>query len=490
MTSILLRNGYVVTVDPDRRVFPNGYVRVDGEWIASVGPMDRLAPAVGDEVDEVLDVGGKLVIPGLINLHDHHFASLFKGFDEGEEMEPWLVSHVIPISLALTPGDLRIAAYISSLEMLRYGVTCSVNHLVSVNDADSFAGMARAGQEVGVRQILAKEVRGTPDPPFSTDYPAYPHIRSLDEEFALAEEIVRQWHGKDGVVHVGLATETGAFYMLNNTTSAETIHRSLALADKYDLRMSNHAGCGSPSRTIPQFTAIAGGGEIDYLRRLEALSPRWLFVHDQWFDDRELDLIAEAGASMAVCTSSGAFRVVGIAPLRKMLARGINVGLGTDGAWSAGSLDVVQQMRITALVHNALNADPTLVTAERAIEMATVNAAAAVGLQDEIGSLEVGKRADISVFDVTHPPVNGWHRPVSSLVFSATGADAHTVLVNGRVQLLDGQPAFSDEAAVHEEARAIARTQLEKTNLTDYPDTLWRTPKPVTDPDRASTVAG
>ena len=300
---------------------------------------------------------------------------------------------------------------------------------------------------------------------------------------------MRHWHGKDGLVHVGLATETGAFYMLNNTTSTETIHRSLALADKYDLRISNHSGCGSPSRTIPQFAALTGAGEIEYLQRLEALSPKWLFVHDQWLADRELDLIAETVGSMAVCTSSGAFRAVGIAPLRKILARGINVGLGTDGAYSAGSLDVVQQMRITALVHNALNADPTLVTAERAIEMATVNATAAVGLQDEIGSLKVGKRADITVFDVTHPPVNGWHRPVSSLVFSATGADAHTVLVNGRVQLLNGQPAFSDETAVLEEGRAIARTLLEKTNLTDYPDTPWRTPKPVTGPDRASSPA-
>jgi 5-methylthioadenosine/S-adenosylhomocysteine deaminase len=489
MTSILLRHGYVVTVDKDRRVFPDGYVHIDGERIAAIGPMDQLAPTVADEVDEVLDVGGKLVIPGLINLHDHHWASLFKGFDEGEAMEPWLVSHVIPISMALTPGDLRIASYVSALEMLRYGVTCSVNHLANINDADSYAGMARAGQEVGVRQVLAKEVRGTPDPPFSTDYPAYPHVRSLDEEFALAEEIVRHWHGKDGVVHVGLATETGAFYMLNNTTSTETIHRSLALADKYDLRISNHAGCGSPARTIPQFTEITGGGEIEYLQRLDAMSPRWLFIHNQWHTDRELDLIAETGASLALCTSSGAFRVVGIAPLRKILARDINVGFGTDGAYSAGSLDVVQQMRITALVHNALNADPTLITAERAIEMATINAAAAVGLQDQIGSLEAGKRADITVFDVTHPPVNGWHRPVSSLVFSATGADAHTVLVNGQVRLLNGQPAFSDEAAVHEEGRAIARTLLEKTNLTDYPDTPWRTPKPITDPDRATTPA-
>jgi 5-methylthioadenosine/S-adenosylhomocysteine deaminase len=121
--------------------------------------------------------------------------------------------------------------------------------------------------------------------------------------------------------------------------------------------------------------------------------------------------------------------------------------------------------------------------------MATVNAAAAVGLRDQIGSLEAGKRADITVFDVSHPPVNGWHRPVSSLVFSATGADADTVLVNGQVQLLNGQPAFSDEAAVLEDARAIARTLLEKTNLTDYPDTPWRTPKPVTGPGRSPTPA-
>lgn len=489
MTSILLRNGYVVTVDPDRRVFPDGYVHVVGERIAAVGPMDQLAQAVAAGADEVLDLGGKLVIPGLINLHDHHWASLFKGFDEGEEMEPWLVSHVVPIVLSLTPRDLRVAAYLSSLEMLRYGVTCSVNHLANVNDADSFAGMARAGQEVGVRQILAKEVRGTPDPPFSPDYPAYPHIRSLEEEFALAEEIVRRWHGHGGVVHVELATETGAFYMMNNATSTATIHRSLALADQYDLRISNHVGAGSPSGSIQQFADLTGGGDIDYLQRLQALSPRWLFVHDVLLSDRELDLIAEIGASLALCTSSGAFRAVGFAPLRKILARGINVGLGTDGAYSAGSLDVVQQMRITALVHNALNADPTLVTAERAIEMATVNAAAAVGLQGEIGSLEAGKRADISVFDVTHPPVNGWHRPVSALVFSATGTDAHTVLVNGQVVLRDRQLRFADETEVLKEAQAAARALLKKTNLTSYVDTSWQAPKPVTSTDRTSTLA-
>jgi 5-methylthioadenosine/S-adenosylhomocysteine deaminase len=270
MTSILLRNGYVVTVDPDRRVFPNGYVHVIGERIAAVGPMDQLAPAVADEVDEVLDVGGKLVIPGLINLHDHHWASLFKGFDEGEEMEPWLVSHVIPIAMSLTPGELRIASYVSSLEMLRYGVTCSVNHLANVNDADSYAGMAGAGQEVGVRQVLAKEVRGTPNPPFSTDYPAYPHIRSLDEEFALAEEIVRQWHGKDGVVHVGLATETGAFYML----AIPPAPRPFTAAWPWPTNMT----CGSattpaaahrrePSRNSPKSQAPAKSTTSSALRR-------------------------------------------------------------------------------------------------------------------------------------------------------------------------------------------------------------------------------
>lgn len=100
-----------------------------------------------------------------------------------------------------------------------------------------------------------------------------------------------------------------------------------------------------------------------------------------------------------------------------------------------------------------------------------------------------GKRADITVFDVTHPPVNGWHRPVSSLVFCATGADAHTVLVNGQVVLRDRRPGFTDETAVLEQGRAIARTLLEKTNLTDYPDAPWRTPKPVTDPETTIAIA-
>jgi 5-methylthioadenosine/S-adenosylhomocysteine deaminase len=165
---------------------------------------------------------------------------------------------------------------------------------------------------------------------------------------------------------------------------------------------------------------------------------------------------------------------------------GSNVGLGTDGAYSAGSLDIVTQMRVTAFIENVVNADLTLVTAERAIATATVNAAAAVGLQDQIGSLEVSKRADFSMFDVTGPPIKGWHRPISSLVFSATGADAHDVLVNEQVVLRDRQPTFADETAVLDQARGIARAVLEKSSLTGYADTLWRTPNQVTGPDRAS----
>lgn len=156
MTSILVRNGYVVTVDPDRRVFPDGYVHVVGERIAAVGPMDQLAQAVVAGADEVIDLGGKLVVPGLINLHDHHWASLFEGFDQGKEMEPWLVSHVVPIALSLTPRDPRVAAYLSCLEMLRYVVTCSVNHLSNVNDAESFAWMADAGHEAGIRSAQGR----------------------------------------------------------------------------------------------------------------------------------------------------------------------------------------------------------------------------------------------------------------------------------------------------------------------------------------------
>src|SRR4029079_7493019 len=165
----------------------------------------------------------------------------------------------------------------------------------------------------------------------------------------------------------------------------------------------------------------------------------WALIHSLHLKDREIEHIARAGASVISNPVSNAYSCDGIAPLKQMFAAGVNVGLGTDGAYVNCSVDMVEQMKFAALIQNVTHFDPTLVTAERAIEMATINCARAMGLDHLIGSLEVGKRADLVAFDFKRAHVTVPNRPIGALVFSAHGTDVDTVVINGEFRLRDGE---------------------------------------------------
>ena len=292
--------------------------------------------------------------------------------------------------------------------------------------------------EVGIRQVVTKELRQTPSPPFSSSYPAPPHLRSSEEEIVLAEEIISRWENKGGVIDMGLAIETGANWMLHNATSDEMIREGVALAQRRNLKITNHCSAGTPGLSIKEFEQHTGGGDVDYLVRLGALVENWVLIHSLHLKDREIDHVARAGAG-GRCPVSNAYSCDGIAPLRSMFEAGIEVGLGTDGTYVNCSPDMVEQMKFAALIQNVTHFDPTFISAERAIEMATINTARAIGLGDVVGSLEVGKRADIAVFDLAGAHTTVANRPVGALVFSAHGTDVDTVLINGEIRLRSGQ---------------------------------------------------
>jgi 5-methylthioadenosine/S-adenosylhomocysteine deaminase len=470
--SILLEHGYIVTVDRERRVIPDGWIHVDGERIAGIGAHGSdPVPAA----DERLDLGGMLAMPGLINGHNHHWASLFKNTGEGLLLEEWLDQVTHPLMSALSPEDLRIGAYLGAIEQLRTGTTCSLNHLVNVNDEETVAAIVEPVVDVGIRQLVAKELRETPAIPFSERYPATPHVRNRAEELALAEKVIDTWDGTGGLVHMGLVIETGANWMLHNATSDEIIIEGVQLAQRRGLKISNHCSAGTPWLSIKEFEQATGGGDVDYLVRLGVLTDNWTLIHALHVKDREIDAVVRAGASFVTNPVSNAYSCDGIAPLKQMFAAGATVGLGTDGTYVNCSPDMVEQMKFTALIQNVTHYDPTLVTAERVIEMATIGSARALGIDDQIGSLEVGKRADIAVFDLGHAHSVVGNRPIAALVFSAHGTDVDTVLVNGVVKLRGGNlVGFDDEKEVLAEATRRATDAIERAGLATRVFQHWR----------------
>jgi len=476
MASLLLTHGYLVTVNPARDVIRDGWIRVEGNKIAALGAMSELPPDARSGHDQtIIDLHGMVVTPGLINGHNHHWGSLFKNTGEGLLLEPWLDQITLPLMSELRLEDLRIAAYLGAIEQVRTGTTCSLNHVVNVNDATTIEAIIRPALEVGIRQLVTKELRETPDPPFSTRYGAHPHVRDRKEELALAEAIIDQWDGAGGLIHMGLAVETGANWMLHNATSDEIIIAGVDLARRRNLKITNHCSAGTPWLSVKEFNDATGGGDVDYLVRLGVLTDNWTLIHSLHLKDREIDHVARAGASIVTNPVSNAYSCDGIAPLKQMFAKGVNVGLGSDGAYVNCSLDMVEQMKFAALIQNVTHFDPTLISSERAIEMATINSARALGIDHLVGSLEVGKRADIVAFDLKKAHVTVPNRMVGALVFSAHGTDVDTVVINGEIRLRAGElVGFTGEDEVLTEATARARGVIERAGLAERVFVDWR----------------
>ena len=475
MTSLLLKNGYIITVNGNRDVIRNGWIRIEGDSIRGIGPMENLPSGLGQGGDETIDLHGMIVIPGLINGHNHHWASLFKNTGEGLLLEPWLDQVTIPLMLQLTSEDIRIAAYLGALEQIRTGTTCSLNHAVNVNSAETMAAMIEPVVRVGIRQLVTKEVRNTPDPPFSTAYPAFANPRPLKEELAFAKSIIDRWEGAGGLIHMGLALETGANWMLHNATSDELILAGVEFAKKRNLKITNHCAAGTPWLSIKEFTHATGGGDVDYLFKLGALVDNWILAHGVHLKRNEIERVAEAGSSVITNPASNAYSSDGIAPVKTMFELGVNVGLGSDGSYVNCSMDMVQQMKFAALIQNVIHYDPTLISSERALEMATINTAKALGIDHLVGSLEVGKKADIAIFDFKKTHITVPNRPIGALVFTANGTDVDTVIVNGKVLLRDGKlVGFSDELAVIEEATARAHDVIRRAGIADKVFVDWR----------------
>jgi 5-methylthioadenosine/S-adenosylhomocysteine deaminase len=469
--TVLFSNGYVVTVDADRRVLPGGWVLTRDDTIAAIGSADDPLP----EADQVLDMHGMLVMPGLINGHNHFWGSLFKNTGDGLLLEEWIDEVTFPLKGALRTEDLRIAAYLGALEQLRTGTTTSLNHLNNENDEETIRATIEPVLEVGVRQLVAKELRDAPDPVFSTQHPPHHYPRSRAEEIALAESLVKQWDGAGGIIHMGLAIETGAMWLLHNSTSNEIILDGVELAQRHNLRITNHCSAGSSWLSIKELRDMTGGGDIDYLVRLGALTSNWVMIHCLWLTDREIDHMARENVSVVTNPVSNAYSADGITPLAKMFQAGLTVGLGTDGTYVNCSPDMVEQMKFAALIQNVTHLDPAFMTAERVIEMATIGSAQALGLDHLIGSLEVGKRADIVAFDLDRTHITVPNRAVSALVFSAHGTDVDTVMVNGTLLLREGELLVPlDERAIRAEARARASEAIDRAGIRHRVSEHWR----------------
>ena len=436
--SILIRGGTLVTVDSRESVVA-GDLLIRGGRIASVGE-------TGQSADEVIDARGCAVLPGFVQTHIHLCQTLFRGHADDLPLIDWLKRRVWPMEAAHTPASLRASARLGVAEMIRGGTTCALTMETVNHTREVFRVVEEAGFRATVGKCMMDAGEGVPPELMESAED------SIGESLALLEE----WHGRAG----GRVRHCFAPRFAVSCTR-ELLAGVARLSRERGVVVHTHA---SENRTeIEMVERATGMRNVAYLDSLGLAAPHVALAHCVHLDPSELDTLARTGTHVLHCPSSNLKLGSGVAPVRAMLERGINVTLGADGAPCNNRLDMFTEMRTAALLQKAFHGADAL-PARRVLRMATADGARALGLAGEIGSLEVGKRADVTVVDLDRLHTTPSPDVVSALVYAATAADVRTVLIDGRKVLAEGELLTLDEREVRLEAgregESLARRAL------------------------------
>lgn len=431
--SLLLRGGTILTLNDRHEI-------IDGDLSIRDGRIARIASRIDDRHDRVIETRGGYVLPGLIQTHIHLCQTLFRGFADDLPLMDWLRRRVWPMEAAHTPETLRAAARLATTELLSSGTTTALT-METVHDTDA---VFEAVAEAGMRATIGKCMMDRDD----AQVPRRLRERtreSLDESVAIA----KRWNGAaNGRLHAAFAPRFAV------SCSRELLEAVADLSSSARALVHTHA---SESRDEIEIVRQLSGGvpNLAYLAALRLASPRLCTAHCVWVDDREQQVIADHDVKVMHCPGSNLKLGSGVAPIAEMRKRGITISLGADGAACNNRLDMFEEMRLAAILQ-AMRCGPGALPARDVLWMATRNGARTLGLEHDIGSLDVGKKADLIVVDRDRPHLVPGPDPYSAIVYAARGSDVRTTIVDGEILVDDFRPVRVDPAAVVEEARAAA----------------------------------
>lgn len=411
----LIKNGYVITVDQDFTIYQHGAVCYENDKIVEVGETSKLEAKYQDA--KIIDATDKIIMPGLINTHLH--SGLIRGTAEDMPVFEWLAKHVDPTHRVVLPDDAYIASKLCYTEALLSGTTTVVDMYRHMNRC------ADAANETGIRAILA---------PYIADRNQYNYFETVETN----EKLFLERHGDaDGRIHVWFGIEHMVY------TSKESFIRIGKLAEKYDTGIHVHG-----EESIQMATMIRqkyGCSPIQEFYNRGIMGPKTLVAHCCWITPSEIEIFKKTGASIAHCPVSNMKLASGVCPVPAALDREISVGIGSDGVKENNNIDMLEEMKFTGLIQKLSRLDAQAMPAKDIIRMATIVGAKAIGLDNQIGSLEAGKKADIITVNLRSlhmsPVLYGqYENIIPNLVYSANGADVDMTIVNGQVRVKNHIP--------------------------------------------------
>jgi 5-methylthioadenosine/S-adenosylhomocysteine deaminase len=432
MSVVAIRNAIIYTVDAEFTVYRSGTLIFDQQQIIAIGHSTDIV--IPDDA-EIIEGEGKLaVLPGLIDTHSH--SSLLKGFTENAQLMDWLPEYQREHQV-LNQQDAYFACLISYLEALKGGTTTVLDMYRFLHKG------AEAADLLGMRAHLV---------PYAADHPDKPFFETLETSQALIEQFHNTSNGK-------IKTWLGLEHI---TYCSEAMFRQVRdLSDHYGVSIHTHTS--EQQEEVEAVKQLFGDRPVHKFNDWGILKPGTVLAHGVWLDDKEIQVIADSGTGIAHCPISNMKLAGGVAPLDKFEQAGITVGLGSDGAICNNSLSLFECMKTASLLQKVHYLDATAINAEQALRMATIDGAKLLGVDSEIGSLEVGKQADLLTLDLWQPhllpiePSEDSDPVMWNIVFAARASDVKQVWVQGQQVIHDGRACLIDEhevmQAVHDQTK-------------------------------------
>jgi 5-methylthioadenosine/S-adenosylhomocysteine deaminase len=428
---LIVAHGTVVTMDGQRRILKDGAVAVEGDAIAAVDSTANIDALY--ESGKVIDARGELILPGLINAHTHMSMSLFRGLADDLSLDDWLNKYIFPAEHRYVTRDfVTWSTRLSLLEMLRGGTT-------TVADMYYFEEeVAEATKAAGMRGVLGETLIGFPSPDSATPAAA----------LSYTESFLKRWKG-DPLITPAVAPHS--IY-----TCPETLLKdSAALAQSNQAPLLIHVA--EAPFEIERSRHEHGLTTVQYLARIGLLGPNVLGAHCIWLDQADVQTLAHFGVGCSYNPSSNMKTAAGLMPALELLAAGVAVGIGTDGAASNNNQDMLEEMDLAGKEQKFARMDPKALTAAQIVEMATVTGAHALHLERQIGSLEVGKKADLIVVDTSAAHATPMYDVYSAIVYALKSSDVRTSVIGGKVVMEDRRVLTLDEPAILARAAEYAK---------------------------------
>ena len=402
----IIYNARIITMNPAMEIINNGYIRIKQGKITEIGKADGHFHLSLDNM-EYTNAEGMFMMPGFVNTHTHVPMTMLRGFADDLPLHKWLTEHIFPAEAKLvTPENVRIATQLAFIEMIKSGTTC-------FNDMYFFEDIiAEEARKAGIRGVMNESLIDFPTASFKT----------IDEGLHLAERIIQKWQG-DPIIHPSVCIHSPY------TCSKESLQKAKRLADKYNTLLQIHVS--ETRKEVEDVTAQTGMPPGEYLHSIGLLDKNVIAAHGVWLQPHEVELFAQTGTSIGHCPKSNLKLASGIADTDAYMKAGITVGIGTDGTASNNGLDMVEEMRFAALLPKVIHYDPEAVNARTALQMATIDGAKALGLEHSIGSLEIGKSADLLLVHANASNILPVYDAYSAIVYAMNSKNIRFSMVNG-----------------------------------------------------------